>query len=95
MNRARRGRGYERVALDYLRGDGYDIIAANYRHGRNEIDIVCRKNNELVFVEVKGGRSSAFGDPVYRVDDHKAQGDCHGRAGVCSGINCRLSIVPF
>jgi putative endonuclease len=71
VNRYRRGRKYEILAVDYLRGNGYDIVATNYRYGRKEIDIICAKENELVFVEVKGGRSTAFGDPVYRVDNRK------------------------
>ena len=57
--------------MDHLRVNGYDIVVTNYRHGRKEIDIICAKDNELVFVEVKGGRSTAFGDPVYRVDNRK------------------------
>ncbi len=71
MNRLRRGRKYEELAAEYLRGQGYEIIATNYRHSRNEIDIIAAHGNELVFVEVKGGRSLAFGDPVYRVDKRK------------------------
>jgi putative endonuclease len=71
VNRYRRGRKYEKLAVDYLRADGYDIVATNYRQGRKEIDIICTKDNELVFVEVKGGRSTAFGNPVYRVDNRK------------------------
>lgn len=71
INRYRRGRKYEKLAADYLRVNGYDIVATNYRHGRKEIDIICAKDHELVFVEVKGGRSTAFGDPVYRVDNRK------------------------
>jgi putative endonuclease len=71
VNRYRRGRKYEKLAVDHLRGNGYDIVATNYRYGRKEIDIICAKENELVFVEVKGGRSTAFGDPVYRVDNRK------------------------
>jgi len=71
VNRYRRGRKYEKLAVDHLCANGYEIVAANYRHGRKEIDIICAKDNELVFVEVKGGRSMAFGDPVYRVSNRK------------------------
>ena len=73
VNRYRRGRKYEKLAIDHLCANGYEIVATNYRHGRKEIDIICVKNNELVFVEVKGGRSTAFGDPVYRVDNRKRE----------------------
>ena len=52
---------------------GYQIIATNYRYSRTEIDIICAINNELVFVEVKGGRSGEFGDPIHRVDKRKQE----------------------
>lgn len=73
VNRYRRGKKYEKLAEDYLRVNGYDIVATNYRQGRKEIDIICAKYNDLVFVEVKGGRSTVFGDPVYRVDKRKCE----------------------
>ena len=67
----KRGRLYEQAAIDYLKSKGYRIIETNYRYGRHEIDIICTFNDELIFVEVKGGSSFAFGDPVYRVDQRK------------------------
>jgi putative endonuclease len=66
-----RGRKYETIAAAYLKELGHDIVASNFRYGRNEIDIICSKDGELIFVEVKGGKSSAFGDPIYRVDERK------------------------
>jgi putative endonuclease len=73
VNRVKSGRKYEKCAADYLQSQGYKIVATNFRRGRNEIDIIGAKNGELVFVEVKGGKSEEFGDPVYRVDDRKRE----------------------
>lgn len=73
MNRRTRGKVYEQAAADYLEQLGYTIIATNYRAGRNEIDIICSLNRDLIFVEVKGSASDKFGDPVYRIDERKQQ----------------------
>ena len=44
----------ERAAETYLRRDrGFTIVRRNWRHGRDEIDLVCRDGEILVFVEVK------------------------------------------
>ncbi len=71
MSRRARGNRYEKAATEFLKAEGYQVIAANYHFGHKEIDIICLDGEELVFVEVKGGRSQEFGDPVYRVDARK------------------------
>ena len=46
----------ERIAADFLRRKGYAVIARNWRSPRDrrdEIDLVCRHEEVLVFVEVK------------------------------------------
>jgi len=49
-----RGARGEKLACRYLKRSGYKILLRNFR-GRSggEIDIVCRDNDTLVFVEVK------------------------------------------
>lgn len=71
MNRRKRGKEYEDAAGDFLEKAGYRILGRNFRIGRNEIDIICTKNNALIFVEVKGGKSREFGDPVLKIDERK------------------------
>jgi putative endonuclease len=71
-NRAQGGR-YEKVVLRYLKNRNFQILKTNFRCGRKEIDIICLDKDEVIFVEVKGGRSESFGDPVYRVDDRKRE----------------------
>ncbi len=44
----------EQAAAEHLRREkGFAILRRNWRHGRDEIDLVCRDGEALVFVEVK------------------------------------------
>ena len=60
MNRKRRiGENGEKIALDYLLKQGYEILEQNWTSGHKEIDIITRKDECIVFVEVKT-RTSLF-----------------------------------
>lgn len=61
----------EDLAAEYLRSKGYDIVARNYRFGKAEIDLVVKKGNWLVFVEVKTRNGNGFGFPEEFVDKEK------------------------
>ncbi|HMF76351.1 MAG TPA: YraN family protein [Bryobacteraceae bacterium] len=66
------GRRGEDVAHRYLRGAGYMVVARNYRPGADsEIDIVARRGELVVFVEVKSRASAAFGSPERAIDLEK------------------------
>lgn len=67
------GDRYEKAARQFLEAKQYQVLETNYRYSRKEIDLICVDGDELVFVEVKGGRSQRFGDPVYRVDQRKQE----------------------
>lgn len=43
----------EQLAVDFLIENGYKILARNFRSGKAEIDIIAKKNEFIVFVEVK------------------------------------------
>jgi putative endonuclease len=63
----------EKLAADFLQQKGYTIVKRNFRHRRNEIDIIARKEGLLVFVEVKArGGSGDWGMPEEAVDRRKA-----------------------
>lgn len=53
MNAKERGRAGEAFAADRLRERGFEIVDRNWRWGRNEIDIIARKEPIIAFVEVK------------------------------------------
>src|SRR5881394_4188932 len=68
----RRGARGEKLAGRFLRGRGYKILYRNFRDRTGgEIDIVCRDNDTLVFVEVKTRGDEEFGRPIEAVDREK------------------------
>jgi len=65
------GRLGEDLAVTYLADNGYEILEQNWRYGKNEIDIVCKKGQFVVFVEVKTRSTAYFGHPEESVDKKK------------------------
>jgi len=64
----------EKFAAKELRRAGYKVLYRNYRApGGGEVDLVCRKGDTLVFVEVKTRRSSVYGAPAEAVTKDKQQ----------------------
>lgn len=62
----------EELAADFLVTKGYEIVTKNYRHKHAEIDLIAKKENVLVFVEVKTRSSVLFGEPEAFVTNKKA-----------------------
>jgi putative endonuclease len=61
----------ERRAELHYRLRAYRILARNARAGGNEIDLIVRRGNQLVFCEVKAKRGNGFGDPLEMVTSEK------------------------
>lgn len=61
----------ELAASDFLTKKGYQIIASNWRFLKGEIDLIAKKGQELVFVEVKTRSSLDFGAPESFVSDRQ------------------------
>lgn len=72
-DKIKRGILGERLAAEFLERKGYRVVARNYRYRRAEIDLIVKKENWLVFVEVKTRSSQVFGYPEEFVDDKKAE----------------------
>jgi len=53
----------EKIARDFLKRNGYRIIETNFRCREGEIDIVAKKKDYLVFVEVRTKTGADFGSP--------------------------------
>ena len=74
MTSAQTGRRGEEIAAEHLAARGYRVLDANYRFGREEVDLVCFQptpaddGGEIVFVEVKTRRGTGFGPPEAAVD---------------------------
>ena len=67
----RTGAAGEQLACQWLLDHGFTLLHRNWRHGRDEIDIVAREGRFLVVVEVKTLTSSRWGDPEDAVDQRK------------------------
>ena len=66
------GRWGEDVAADFLVRAGYRILGRRVRPDRrDEIDLVVRRDESLVFVEVKARASEMFGRPLDAVNAAK------------------------
>ncbi len=53
----------EDLAIDYLIKQGYQILERNYRYQKGEVDILAKKDDALVAVEVKTRTGNYFGHP--------------------------------
>ncbi len=65
------GRAGERAAAELLRRRGYSVLGAGFLARRGELDLVCRRGEELVVVEVKTRTSGRFGTPLEAVGTRK------------------------
>ncbi|MFN5183880.1 MAG: YraN family protein [Bacteroidota bacterium] len=58
-----KGKEGESVAEQVLLAKGLKILHRNWRAGKNEVDIIARHNDLIVFVEVKTRATRHFGNP--------------------------------
>ena len=49
----------------------YKILNMNFRNKFGEIDIICKKNNLLIFCEIKSRYSNSFGSPIESITCYK------------------------
>jgi putative endonuclease len=68
------GQKGEEAAARYLAGLGYKILERNWRHEKQEIDIIAMDGDWLVITEVKIRSTSYFGDPAEAVNRKKRKG---------------------
>lgn len=65
------GQRGELVAAAHLQRQGYTIITTNWRCAHGELDIVARKDDTLVFVEVRTRRALTTEEAFESVNPHK------------------------
>jgi len=63
MNRKQIGSKYEKITAKFLQKKEYEILDMNYRNVIGEIDIICKKNSIIIFVEVKARKNDKYGLP--------------------------------
>lgn len=72
--RQRLGRRGESIAAAWYEERGFRVVARRWRAGRHgELDLVLRRDDLLVFCEVKARGTSAFGSPALAVGPAKQQ----------------------
>lgn len=94
------GRYGEKVAERFLRRYGYRVLTRNWRSNRLEIDLICRHQHELIFVEVKTRRDTRFAEPSENVGVDKRRNITHAAAAYLkqlgrSDINVRFDVVEI
>jgi len=72
--RAQLGDFGEDLAADHCRRVlGYRILTRNWRYKRDELDLICRDGDVLVFIEVRARSEKALVSGFYSVDRHKKE----------------------
>ncbi len=90
------GRHGEDLAHRYLQKAGYAVVTRNYRAGADsEIDIVARKGDLVIFVEVKSRRTSDFGSPDRAIDEKKQKNIIRGARAYTTRGSIDWSRVRF
>lgn len=67
------GKFGEEIAIEHIKNSGYDILNTNWRFGADEVDIIAKDKDFLVFIEVKTRNSNYFGEPEAFVNRKKQQ----------------------
>lgn len=67
------GKRGEDLAEEFFRSRGFDVLARNYQTPYGELDLVIKKDGELVFVEVKTRTNLAFGYGETGITEKKAE----------------------
>lgn len=71
MDRFAKGRGAEDIAARTLEADGFRILWRNVRIGALEVDLVAKKDDLVVIVEVRARGPGAFDKPLASITRDK------------------------
>lgn len=63
----------EKIAEKYLMSAGYKILTTNYHSYYGEVDLICSKDETIVFVEVKNYKRDSLTTPYQAVSFSKQQ----------------------
>ncbi|TCP28314.1 putative endonuclease [Tenacibaculum skagerrakense] len=63
----------EELAVHYLLKKGYKIVHRNYRYLKAEVDIIAKKDDVIVAIEVKTRTSNYHGNPKDFINKKKIQ----------------------
>ena len=54
----------EDLSFEFLKRNGYSILSRNFRNRCGEIDIICKKDDLIIFVEIKSRYNYNYGSPI-------------------------------
>lgn len=93
------GKEGENRAAVYLQNEGYEILGRNLFFRKAELDIVARKGNDLVFVEVKTRSKGSMMSPEQAVDKRKQKFIIEGAAAYIDqedyDLDARFDIISI
>lgn len=101
INKRKIGADYESLAVRYLKECGYEILERNYRNSYGEIDVIAKKNEFIVFTEIKFRADNAYGDPLEAVDLRKQHRIIkvalyyYMRKGYSQNVPCRFDVIAI
>jgi putative endonuclease len=58
----------EKIAAQYLQANGCIILEHNFHCQYGEIDLICKDQNDLVFVEVRYRKNIQYGSPAATIN---------------------------
>jgi putative endonuclease len=92
------GRAAEETAAAFLRRAGFTVVERNVRFRAGEIDLVCRDEGVVVFVEVKCRRAGWDAAPAAAVSWHKQRrltqlAQLYLKSRGLSSVRCRFDVV--
>ena len=73
MKKGEIGRKGEEAAEEHLKEKGFRVLKRNYKNKYAEIDMVAKKGEETVFVEVRSTSTEYFGTPEETVNQRKIE----------------------
>lgn len=91
MDRFAKGRGAEDIAARHLEADGFRILWRNVRIGALEVDLVAKKDDLVVIVEVRARGPGAFEKPLASISREKRRLLVRASRGLWRG---RLKKMP-
>ncbi|MBQ3437251.1 MAG: YraN family protein [Fusobacterium sp.] len=73
MNKREIGNIYEDRSCEILKEQNYKILERNYQNKFGEIDIIAKKEQEIIFIEVKYRKTKNYGYGYEAINKRKLQ----------------------
>jgi len=89
------GNFYEKKTAEKMKSEGYEILGMNYFAKGAELDLIAKKGDMIVFVEVKARRQSTGISPFGAVDRKKQKRIIMGAKQYILEKNLHKSYIRF